>query len=409
MKQRKVTYKLYPTSTQQKNLENMLGVHQRLYNKALEQRIKIYQESKISLSFYDQCRALTQWRKEDSALANINAQSAQVTLKRLALAFDAFFRRVKKGETPGFPRFKSYHRFSGWGYKTHGDGFRLQLKEETKTGSVKISGIGNITMRGKARTPGTVKTAEVLHKAGRWFLSVTIDCDPTRKCGDKAIGLDWGVETFATIVDTQEKVHVIENPRLGKQLADKIKKCQQDIAKSVKGSKNRRKKIKQLGTIYSNLANQRKEFIHKTTAKIVDNVCLIATEALNVKAMTANCGNRKKGLNREILNTTPGAFFNLMKCKAEEAGIEWVEVPTREVKPSQTCHRCGVQKKKTLSERWHQCPCQASCSRDENAARVMLNWALFGNATGQELSEVWSGRSFATMKQETPSVDIAFS
>lgn len=120
--------------------------------------------------------------------------------------------------------------------------------------------------------------------------------------------------------------------------------------------------------------------------------------------MTAKGGSRKKGLNREILNTTPGAFFSLLKCKAEEAGVQWVEIPTREVKPSQTCHRCGVQKKKTLSERRHLCPCGADCSRDENAARVMLNWALFGNVTGQELAEVWSGRSFAAMKQETPSV-----
>ncbi len=91
----------------------MLGVHQRLYNKALEQRIKAYQENNLSLSFYDQCRELIQWRKEDIALSAVNAQSAQVTLKRLSLAFEAFFRRVKKGETPGFPRFKAYHRFSG--------------------------------------------------------------------------------------------------------------------------------------------------------------------------------------------------------------------------------------------------------------------------------------------------------
>lgn len=105
MQQRKVTYRLYPSISQQKSLENMLGVHQRLYNKALEQRIKAYQENKYSLSFYDQCRQLTLWRKEDVVLA-------QVTLKRLALAFDGFFRRVKNGDTPGFPRFKAYRRFS---------------------------------------------------------------------------------------------------------------------------------------------------------------------------------------------------------------------------------------------------------------------------------------------------------
>jgi putative transposase len=143
MMQRKVTFRLYPSAAQHKQLEDMLGIHQRLYNKALDERITTYQETKKSLSFYDQCRSLTQWRKEDEQLKKVNAQSAQVTLKRLALAFEAFFRRVKKGETPGFPRFKSFHRFSGWGYKTHGDGFSLDLKK--KHGKVKISGGSSFT------------------------------------------------------------------------------------------------------------------------------------------------------------------------------------------------------------------------------------------------------------------------
>ena len=90
--------------------------------------------------------------------------------------------------------------------------------------------------------------------------------------------------------------------------------------------------------------------------------------------------------------------------QAEEAGLQWCEVPTRQVKPSQTCHRCGVQRKKPLSERTHRCDCGAACSRDENAARVMLNWALTGNATGQELAEVGSGGGFAVLNHETHAV-----
>jgi len=101
----------------------MLGVHQRLYNKALAERITVYKEEQRSLFFYNQCQFLTEWRALDEKLAAVNAQSEQVTLKRLSLSFQAFFRRVKKGETPGFPRFKSFQRFSGWGYKTHGDGW----------------------------------------------------------------------------------------------------------------------------------------------------------------------------------------------------------------------------------------------------------------------------------------------
>jgi IS605 OrfB family transposase len=119
------------------------------------------------------------------------------------------------------------------------------------------------------------------------------------------------------------------------------------------------------------IANRRKDFLHKTSANLVKQYGLIATEELSVRNMTAHGGEYKKGLNRSILDAAPSIFLNLLKTKAEEAGSLWMEVPTRQVKPSQTCHRCGVRRKKPLSERTHYCGCGASCSRDENAARVM--------------------------------------
>jgi putative transposase len=98
----------------------MLGLHQRLYNAALEQRIAAWRRTRTSLGFVDQCLDLTELRAGDKSYAALNAQSSQVTLKRLDLAFAASFRRVKAGQTPGFPRFKAFDRFSGWGYKSHG-------------------------------------------------------------------------------------------------------------------------------------------------------------------------------------------------------------------------------------------------------------------------------------------------
>lgn len=183
---------MYPTQVQKTRLSDVLQIHQRLYNLALSERIRLYKEEKKSLSFAAQCKVLTQWRKEDVALTAINAQSLQVTLKRLDLAFQAFFRRVKSGLTPGFPRFKALQRFSGWGYKTHGDGFRLEAEK------LRLSGIGIIKLRGKARNQGEVKTCEILYKAGKWYATFTIECEPKRSCGKRAIGIDWGVETFVS-------------------------------------------------------------------------------------------------------------------------------------------------------------------------------------------------------------------
>lgn len=403
---------MYPGVAQIERLQELLGLHQRVYNTALEERIRTYEETGRSPDFQVQCKHLTAWRKSCDALNAVNAQSLQVTLKRIDLAYDAFFRRVKAGETPGFPRFKSLDRYAGWGYKTHGDGFRVLPGEgkRMKHGQVRLSGVGMIKLRGQARTAGAIKTAEVQHKDGRWYLSVTIECDPVREHGTKAMALDWGLETFATVVSHNAAgkyvTQPIANPRfLDKPQRQKLKILQQDVSrKTNKRSNSRRKAVSRLSAESRRIANRRKDFLHKTSASLVKQYGLISTETLNIKNMTANGGAYKKGLNRGILDTAPASFLNLLKVKAEEAGSLFVEVPTRQVKPSQTCHRCGAQRKKLLSERKHQCDCGASCSRDENAARVMLNWALLGNVTGQELSEVGNGCYLAVKNHETSSI-----
>lgn len=404
MELRKVTFRMYPNLVQLERLEALLGLHQRVYNTALEERINTYTETKKSVSFSTQCKHLTHWRTQSGTLAQVNAQSLQVTLKRLDLAYAAFFRRVKAGEKEvGFPRFKSAERFTGWGYKTHGDGWRLHAGDKMKHGHVRLSSVGMVRLRGKARTIGEVKTCEVQHKSGRWYLSVTIACEPKREAGKTAMGLDWGLETFATICDSNNDTQPIANPRfLDKEQRQTLKELQQAVSrKPNKRSNNRRKAVAKLSVETRRISQRRKDFLHKTTASIVKQYGLIATEQLSVKNMTASGGAYKKGLNRSILDTAPSTFLKLLKSKAEEAGALWVEVPTRQVKPSQTCHRCGIQRKKLISERHHDCACGASCSRDENAAKVMLNWALFGNATGQELSNVGSGSDLAVLNHET--------
>ena len=97
---RKVVYRMYPTRRQNAALLDMLGLHQRLYNAALEQRIAAWRRTRTGLGFVDQCFELTELRAADEAYADLNAQSSQVTLKRLDLAFAGFFRRVKSYPRP---------------------------------------------------------------------------------------------------------------------------------------------------------------------------------------------------------------------------------------------------------------------------------------------------------------------
>lgn len=384
MANRKITYRMYPSATQEKALLDMLGLHQRLYNAALEQRI-IAHRNHMPMGYVRQCKDLTDLRI-DGEYSALNAQSSQVTLKRLDLAYQSFFRRTKKQQAPGFPRFKAFDRFSGWGYKTHGDGWRLLAGPQLKHGFIRLSGVGRISIRGGARTEGKPKTCEIQHKQGRWYASVTIECESERATGSAAMGLDWGVETFATLAKTDGSFEPIANPRFTRSASLKLELAQQSLALKKRGGKNRKKAARAVGRINSRTANQRREFAHQTSARLVAAYCLIATEKLNVQNMTAAGGSRKRGLNREILSTAPAMFLSMLSYKAEEAGGEYTEIATRKHKPSQTCCMCGRQEKKPLSQRMHICPCGAHMGRDENSARVILNIALFGSATGQELT-----------------------
>ena len=123
---RKTTYRLYPTPKQAVALADLKRTHQQLYNAALEERISARSKAGKSISYADQCKSLTVLRRDLPEWADAaNCSSQQMTLRRLDKAFGAFFRRVKAGETPGFPRFKSLGRFPGFSFKSHGDGWRF--------------------------------------------------------------------------------------------------------------------------------------------------------------------------------------------------------------------------------------------------------------------------------------------
>jgi putative transposase len=99
-------------------MDEVRALHCRTYNTRLEAHQRRYAAGEPTFGFAAMCKTLTVWRGGADSLQAINAQSLQVTAKRLALAFDAFFRRLKAGDEPGFPRFKPIQRFAGWGCKT---------------------------------------------------------------------------------------------------------------------------------------------------------------------------------------------------------------------------------------------------------------------------------------------------
>ncbi len=378
--------------------------HCDLYNAALQERRDAWRKQRLSIGFAEQCKSWTVIRQEHEEFACLNAQSGQVTLKRLDWAFGHFFRRVKLGQTPGFPRFKSCFRFSGWGYKSHGDGFRFVSRANGQHGVLRLSGVGKMKARGRARTPGEVVTADIKRDATGWLLSVVMRCDPVREGGTRACGLDWGVADLATLAYADGTTETIPNDRLFQAQQQEAAEAQRAASASLRGRRSNRAKVahRQIARRHAKLAARRKDRAHKLSAQLVASHALIVTEELKIANMTRSAMGtaeepgkqvaQKAGLNREILDTAPGMLLQLLRTKAEEAGIVFELLNTRKIKPSQTCPGCWAQAKKMLAERVHACGCGLTMSRDGAAALVMLL-----------SSETYMGRKPASGKTpETP-------
>ncbi|MEK6668641.1 MAG: transposase [Pseudomonadota bacterium] len=402
VERRKITYKLYPSAAQSAVLARLLEAHRLLYNAALEERISAWRCARKSISFEDQTQSLTQVRgllPEDWAWVNCSAQ--QVTLRRLSKAFQAFFRRCKEGQTPGFPRFKSMSRMPGFGYKGHGDGWRFTPGDKGRHGTLRLQEVGHIRARGQSRfdlSCSKIKSCELLHEHGQWHLSLTVECTPQRAGGAKVGAADWGVNTLLTVVD-DDGVSETANPRLSRSGMDRQVELQQRVSRAKRGSKGWKRACKALRCFKRRQARQRLDAQHKLSARIAAKYFAFGMEKLTVKNMTASAAGtvdepgknvqQKAGLNREILDTAPARLMALISYKVQETGGWFMEAPTRQLKPSQRCPACGHVHKKALSERTHACAqCGHTEPRDVASARIVYAWLheqLKAKDTGQEL------------------------
>lgn len=442
--QRKITFRLYPSASQEALMAETLALHCRVYNTLLEEHQRRHEAGEDAYSFPAMCRDLTDWRGYAASLSGQNGHSLQVTAKRVALAFSAFFRRVKAGEEPGYPRFKPLQRFAGWGYKEYGCGWKLH-QQNGRHGQVRLSGIGLVPMRGQGRFSGTPKTSEVIHKSGKWYLSVTYTVTPeaiARKRGSEAAAFDWGLTTLLTLAKADGTMSEVDNPRWLKARLVQIKTLQRAISEAETQAKalagiaenepmkkgqrfpvtSRLKRLyAQLRAIHAKVSRQRHDFYHQLTKRMVERFAFLGTEELAVKNMTRrskkkmdeagtalpNGSAQKAGLNRSILDAAPSLLLGMLRIKAEEAGSIFAEANTRVVKPTQRCHRCGTLVKKELSERIHRCSCGCSCGRDENAAKTLLRWMLEGNSWFAPGTGAAGSRIAAILPLETPPIAIA--
>lgn len=384
MATRRMTFRLYPNKQIERMMRYHRKLHKDLYNAAVNNRFIQYQKFNHSVGYMEQQNCLPAFKEVWVEYKDINSQALQATLKRVDFAFE----RWKKGLGKR-PRFKSIRHYSGWTYPAK-TGYSIESDGEN--GYLNLSKIGRVQMRGQAKYWGTPTTCTIVFRNALWYASITVDVLDRALKPDilpiGAIGIDLGCKSALSITDGESHQQIdaplfLRNAERQIIAASKSKRRKQapNRNKKIKASRRYKKAQSKVSRLTKKVGNQRQNWVHQVTTEIVSRNSFVVTEKLEVKNMTvkAKKGKRapqKAGLNKSILDIGFGMLRSTIKYKIEQIGGVFVEVPTRQVKPSQTCPKCGYQHKKTLDIRIHECGvCGYMQDRSVAAAETMLYWS----------------------------------
>src|ERR1700674_957891 len=361
-------YRLLPHKSQHRALERLCSGQRALYNAALEERIDCYRKTGKTRTYIDQCKALTQCRRELPDMAELPVNLQRWTLKRLDDAFDGFFRRLKaRSGKAGFPRFRSKGRWKAFGFAQFSgirfDGRRLRFAG--MPGGLKLHLHRPLPVEADIRSC-------VFRRDGRgWHVCLQIAVAATeRRAVATAVGVDLGLRVFAYCSDNV----VIPNARIAQQAEKELRRRQRALARCKRGS-NRRAKVRSGVTkLHRKIANTRNTWLHQQSAALVKRADLIAVEDLNVSNMV-----RHPTLARSICDASWSKFVSMLEYKAEKAGSRLIRVDPRNT--SQKCSGCGELVPKVLAVRTHACPsCGLAIDRDYNASLNILRAGIGAGA-----------------------------
>jgi putative transposase len=353
-------YKLKPSPRVARIFEQWLSVCRELYNAGLAERRDAWRTARHSITFEEQSAQLPDIRRERKDVEAVNAQVLQEVLKRLDRAYRAFFRRVKAGKKPGFPRFRGKGRYTSFTFPQakpdkHGKGcFRVEGRY------LHLSKIGRVKMFLSRPIEGRIKTCTIKREADGWCAVFACEVEPSEPLpatGERT-GVDLGIERFATLSSGE----MVENPRFLKQAGSKLKTARRALSRKKKGGKNWEKARRQLARKHQKVARCRRDFHHKTSLYLVRRFDGTAFENLKIAGLMKN-----HHLAKAIADVGWNAFLKIHFAKAESAGRDARKVPA--AFSSQDCSRCGGRVRKTLAQRRHICiECGLELHRDHNAA-----------------------------------------
>ena len=342
-------------------MNNTLELCRWTYNETLALRKNAWESEQKNIGYYYSKKMIPEWKKEKPELKTVHSQVLQEVVKRIDLAFKAFFRRVKTGEKAGYPRFRGYGRYDSFTYTQ--SGFSLD------SNTLSLSKIGVVKIKLHRPVDGEIKRLNVRKMpTGKWFVSFLVETnDPLKqqKTG-LSVGIDVGIKSFLTFSDGS----CVPNPRFFVTEEKALAKVQRRFSKLDKGTPERAKALKAVQRVYERIANKRENFLQKISLDLVRSYDLIIFEDLNIKGMIKN-----HILAKHIADAAWNKLITITSYKAEWAGKRVELVNPRNT--SQMCSGCGIIVKKTLSERTHSCHyCGLTLDRDHNAAINIMRLGL---------------------------------
>ena len=364
--QRAYKAELRPTAEQVELLARHCGTARFAFNFALGRKIDHYEKTGKALPYREidaEFNAKKRSGEEFEWANGVSKWSHQNAIRDCEKAFQNFFQGIKGGKKVGFPRFKSKHR-STPKYRVAGE--RVTVFADR----IRLPKIGPVRLRRHDYIPTSgvkLNSATISQRAGRWFISVQVEetIEVPENQRQSFVGIDLGLVSFAVGSDGSR----LDSPKPLARSLKKMRRLSRLLSRKKKGSNNRQKAKAKLAKLHFRIANQRSDFLHKSSDFYTKHFDVICIESLNVRGMVKN-----RHLGRSILDSSWGEFSRQVQYKSLWRGKDCIKAD-RWYPSSKTCSECGaVRDRLSLSLRSWVCTCGAVHDRDENASKNLENY-----------------------------------